>query len=432
MKTVARRALVAASLLAAAAALLLAPPGARAQTWRGDELRRLMDEAPWHFGPFLIQPAFVIANAGVDSNIYYTVSNPVKDFTLTAGPAATLYMPIHRRLARPGGPTSRPVSQPSQFVLTLYGSPQYVWYSKTERERTWNYYFRGAAQLDLKNAFFSVEGLYSDARERYSTEIDYRPRRKELGYGASSLLRLAYKTSFALGYRVVKYDYESIDYSGFNLRDRLNRTENYATMSIFYQAAESRRFFLDLEYGRYDFENRTQAALRNSESGAVFSGLEFTQIDGRVRGRIRLGYKKFDPRNPETPKFDGFVGDTQISVRMGLFAVRGSYVRNVQFSIWYGDAYFIETRPGIGLSFYPIFFVRLDYDYGRGQNRYPVSDSGGLTRLDRYNTHTGGLYFRIMRRTALGFVLSWWDRISNIPGENDRRLFYGLNLTYDF
>jgi hypothetical protein len=398
------------------ASLLFVPQGARAQTWKGLELQRLMDQAPWHFGPFIIQPSLVIANAGIDSNLYYSPTDPVKDFTLTAGPAATFYMPVHR-----------------VFVLSLYGSPQYVWYAKTERERTWNYYFRGAAQLDLKNAFFSVDGVYNDARERYGTEIDYRPRRKEQGAGASALLRLGYKTSVGLGYRVVKYDYESVDYSGFDLRERLNRRENYATISLYYQAAESRRFFIDLEYGRYDFEYASQAALRNSESGAVFGGLEFTQIGGRFRGRLRLGYKKFDPVNPETPAYDGFVGDTQLSVRLSrFFTLRGSYLRDVQFSIWYGDAYYIETQPGAGISFYPLFFLRLDYNFTHGRNRYPVGDPSGITRLDSYNIHSAGLYFRILRSTAIGFVVSWWERDSNILGENDKRMFYGANLTYDF
>ena len=79
------------------------------------------------------------SNAGVDSNVFYSPAEPVKDFTLTAGPAATVYLPIHRK-----------------FVLSAYGSPQYVWYSKTEQERTWNYYFSGAAQLNLKNVFLSA------------------------------------------------------------------------------------------------------------------------------------------------------------------------------------------------------------------------------------------------------------------------------------
>jgi hypothetical protein len=401
-----------------AASLLLIPAAGHAQTWRGLELQRLMREAPWHFGPFQIQPSLVIANAGVDSNLFYTPSNPVKDFTLTGGPAATLYMPIHRK-----------------FVLSVYGSPQYVWYSKTVRERTWNYFFNGAAMLDLKNAFFSLEGLYSDARERWSTEIDIRPRRKQLGYGGSALLKLGWKTSFAMSYRTVKYDYESVDYSGFNIRERLNRQESYANLSLYYQAAENRRFFIDLEYGRYNFEFATESALRDAESVALFGGLEFSRLGRRVRGRLRLGYKKFDPLRAGTPEYAGLVGDTQLSFRLAkILSLRGSYLRDVQFSVWYGDAYYIETRPGVGASLYPLPFLRLDYDYSRGQNRYPVAGGGGagVTRLDRYNMQSGALYYRIMKNTALGFVVSWWARVSNIPGEDDQRTFYGLNLTYDF
>ena len=417
-----------------AAALFLIPAAGYSQTWRGLELERLMRVAPWHFGPFIIQPSLVIANAGVDSNLFYTPSNPIKDFTLTAGPAATFYVPILRAGSVPSPPGGQAISR-RPLVLTFYGSPQYVWYSKTQRERTWNYYFRGSAQLDLKNAFFSVDGVYSDARERYSTEIDIRPRRKELGYGGSALLKLGWKTSFAMGYRTVKYNYESIDYGGFNLRERLNRQESYANLSLYYQAAEDRRFFIDLEYGRYNFEFATESALRDAESGAVFGGLEFSRLGRRIRGRLRLGYKKFDPLRAGTPEYQGLVGDTLLSFRLAkMLSLRGSYLRDVQFSIWFGDAYYIETRPGVGASLYPLPFLRLDYDYSRGQNRYPVAGGGGagVTRLDRYDIHSGALYYRIMKNTALGFVVSWWARTSNIPGEGDQRTFYGLNLTYDF
>ena len=240
--------------------LLASSTLAPAETWKGLELERKLRETPWHFGPFRIQPQLVISNAGVDSNIFYSPSEPVKDYTVTAGPAATVYLPIHRK-----------------FVLSAYGSPQYVWYSKTDRERTWNYYLKGAAQLNLKNVFLSVDGVYSDARERWNTEIDIRPRRTEQGYGGSALVKLAWKTSFSFGYRTVKYDYASVVYGdSFDVRERLNRQESYADLAFFHQASTQRRFFLAFEYGRYEFEFATQAAIGDSRSGAVYAGLEFS------------------------------------------------------------------------------------------------------------------------------------------------------------
>jgi len=407
-----------AAFLGAGLVLLLAPASAQAQTWRGLELERRMEEAPWRFGPFLIQPSLVVSNAGVDSNIYYTPSNPVRDFTLTAGPAATVYLPIRRK-----------------FVLSFYGSPRYVWYSKTERERTWNHYLSGAAQVNLKNTFLSLEGTYADARERWSTEIDIRPRRKHLGYAGSILLKIAHKTSFALGFRADKFDYESIDYEGgLNIRERLNHQERYATFSMYYQAGPERRVFLDLEYGRFDFEFASQAALRDAESYSVFGGLEFSQFGRRIRGQIRIGYKQYDVLDPDSPDFSGLVGDTRLSLRVtSFFTVRGGYRRDVSFSLWYGDSYYIETRPSAGVSVYPLSFVRMDYDYSKGRNRYPVAFGGSaVNRLDIYDIHSGGLYFRIARTTAIGAVVSWWARDSNILGQDDERMFYGLNLTYDF
>jgi hypothetical protein len=400
--------------------LLLVSSAARGDTWKGLELDGLMKRAPWRFGPFRVQPSLVISNAGIDSNIFYSPDNPVKDFTITAGPAATIYLPIQRR-----------------FVLSFSGSPQYLWYSKTEQERAWNYYLRGAAQLNLRSVFLSLDGSLSDAREHWNTELDIRPRRKEVGVGGSALVKLAWKTSFALGYHTAKYDYESIAVdSGFNVREQLNRRESYGTFSFYHEAGAQSRFFLDFEYGRYDFEFATEAALKDSQSYAGYAGYEFTQIGSRVRGRVRLGYKKFDLRSPEGgPNFQGLVGDSQLSVRLARpLAVRGSFVRDVRFSLWYGNAYFVETRPGIGVSVYPFRLVRLDYDFSKGQSRYPVAGGGGpdVKRRDDFTTNSAGLYVRIGKTTALGFVVSFWQRDSNLPAEDDKRTFFGLNLTYDF
>jgi hypothetical protein len=414
-----------AGLLLLAAGILVslwfAPKRSYAETWKGLDLQKRIADSPWHFGPFHIQPRLVISNAGVDSNVFYSPTDPVKDYTVTAGPAATVYVPIHRK-----------------FVLSAYGSPQYVWYSETVRERTWNYYFNGAAQLSLKNVFLSAEGKYSDARERWNTEIDIRPRRKELGYGGSMLVNLAHRTSLSFAYRTAEYDYESVESEGgFNVRERLNRQEQYANVSAYYQASSQRRFFLDFEYGRYDFEFVDAATLKDSWSGAAYAGLEFSPLGRRVRGRIRLGYKRFDIRGPEGPDYRGLVGDTQLSVRVARpFVIRGSYVRDTRFSLWYNSPYYLESRPGAGASLYVFRFLRFDYDYSFGRNDYPVPQEiepgVEIKRRDDFQIHSAGVYFRIVKNTALGFVASWWARDSNLDREDDKRTFFGVNLTYEF
>jgi len=408
-----------ARLVGAILFLGLAVIPARAETWKGRDLERRWRDAAWHVGPFRIQPQLVVSNAGVDSNIFYSPDQPVKDYTATAGPAVTVYLPVRRKL-----------------VLSAYASSQYVWYSKSRRERTWNSAFNGSAQWSLRNVFVSLEGSWADARERWNTEIDIRPRRKEAGAGGSVLVKTGWKTSFSLGYRTARYRYESVAYGGgFDIRERLNRKEDYADVSLFYQAGREKRYFLDVEYGRYAFEFRTQALLGDSRSGAVYAGIEFPPLGRRVRGRIRVGYKKFDIHDPAGRDYAGLVGDSQVSIRLaGPFLIRGSYVRDVRFSLWYNNPYYVESRPGAGLSVYPLKFLRLDYDYFKGRNTYPLAGGGGpaARRRDDFSVQNAAIYFRIRKNVGLGFTASWWDRVSSIAGESDRRNFYGLNLTYDF
>ena len=91
--------------------------------------------------------------------------------------------------SRPGRrpPSTCPSTGSSSFRSTARrstsGSP------KRNRRGPGTIISTGAAQLSLKNVFFSVEGLYSDARERWNTEIDIRPRRKEEGFGGSMLVK---------------------------------------------------------------------------------------------------------------------------------------------------------------------------------------------------------------------------------------------------
>ena len=83
-----------------------------------------------------------------------------------------------------------------------------------------------------------------------------------------------------------------------------------------------------------------------------------------------MGYKTFEVRAVDGPDYKGIVGDSQLSVRLAKpFVIRGSYVRDVRFSLWYNNPYYVESRPGAGVPIYPFRFLRLDYDYSVGRNR---------------------------------------------------------------
>ncbi len=419
--------------------VLVSSAALTAQTWKGYEFQRLWREAPWHVGPFYIRPVLVLSNAGFDSNIYHSPTNPVQDYTLTAGPGATVYLPLNRR-----------------FVLTAYASPQYVFFFKTERQRTWNQYYAGSANLDLRRAFLSFDWKFADAQERWNYELDVMPRRNEQGATASALIKTSRRTSIAAAVKRYDYRYQDLLAESFNVRERLNRRETFFTGSFYYQATTRRRFFIDAELGLYDFQFQRTAELKDSRSQALYGGLEFSPLGGRFRGRVRLGFKRFDLLSAAGADFAGVVGDTQVSFRVAQpFVLRGSYRRDVNFSLWFENPYFIDSRPGVGASIYLGRKVRLDYDYSAGWNRYPVAQAVGASgggaaggsggqgqgeggvvvaakRNDYIRIQSAGIYFRVVKDTAIGFVASRWFRRSDWYGRDDRRMFYGLNLTYEF
>jgi len=376
-----------------------------------------MRSTGWNLGPLKIQTRLFLNDAGYDSNIYYGSANQIKDYTFTVGPGFNIFLPLKKKI-----------------VLQIYESPQYAYYLETRKERTWNNYFNGQVHFVLNRFFVSVGQGYSTARQRWNTEIDIKLRRKEDSLQGSVLWQATKKTSFSLRYRRSRYDYENLAFETFNIRDRLNRTENYLNFTSYYQLSYKIRYFLDAEYGVFNFQ--TVARSKDSRSYGIYGGFEFSPL-GKISGRINLGYKRFDILDPSIRDYRGIVGDTQLSIRLLRYLVaRASFERNAQFSIWYDNAYYLENVAGVGASFYVSRNIRLDYNFHSGRNRYNQTQliaPGSLEkRSDDYIIHSAGIYFRLKKSVGLGITASRWSRHSNLPWETGNRDFLGMSLTYDF
>ena len=402
-------------LLAAASVVLLGVGRAHAwgKTWLGRDLEWQYRNAAFTLGPFGVDARLVLSNAGFDSNVYYGATDePVRDYTFTMGPAFDIYLPVKKTL-----------------ILHIHESPQYVYFKETARERTWNNYFRGEAHL-VFNRLVATAGVgREEAKQRWNTEIDIPIFRREDSARASLFLQAASKTSFNLGFRTARYDYGEADFDGFSYADKLNRDETYFQFTAYREISSRTRFFLEAEYGVFEFLN--PSLLKNSTSLSGYGGFEFSPF-GRVRGRVKIGYKSFDSASHQRKDYRGLVGDSSISVRLAKpFAIRASYRRDVQFSVWYDNTYYLESRAGAGASLYVSRNIRLDYDFSRGRNDYP-REFEAPKRLDVYTVHAVGVYFRLRRDVALGIIASRWMRDSNLDWEDDDRDFVGFNLTYDF
>jgi hypothetical protein len=405
---------------AAVLSVLLGRPlsleGQGVKTWLGNELLEQIDASSLKLGPFSIRPVFYLSFAGLDSNVYRAADFPVEDFRTTLGPGFHVYLPIKRKI-----------------VFSVYESPQYVYFARTEHERSWNNYLDGRVSFILNRFFISLGKSYSVAREQWSTEIDIRPRRKENVTQGSFLWQVTRKTSLFLGLSRAQYEYEALSFGETIISQALNRTENRADLTGYYRLSYRTRFFLNFQFGQYKFQYLLNP--RDSESNGVYAGLDFSPL-GAVRGRINLGYKFFNVLVPGIEDYRGLVGDTNFSYRVAKpLIIRGSYAREVRFSTWYDYAYYTESISGVGASVYLTRNIRMDYNYRFGSNGYPDITQGQpslQTRKDTYESHSAAIYFRVVNTVGLGLTASWWDRNSSIPWANAEQTLMGINLTYDF
>lgn len=381
-----------------------------------EEKLKEMEEARWKIGPLRITPLILVTNVGYDSNVYGTPWNPVEDYTFTAGPGFYFYLPLKKR-----------------YLFNGSFSPQYVYYYQEKKERTWNKYGSASLYIALRKFVINFGKSYSDARERWNTEIDIRPRRKEDTSFLSLYLRTKRRLSFSLGWRRSDYNYESLFYERFNFRDILNRVENRFNGTIYYQLLPKTRFFVEYERGAVQFEN--PESKRDSRSNTFYLGFDF-HPSSIFNGKIKIGYEDFSALQREGQDYKGIVGDTNLTVRMFKFLrLRGFYQRDIEYSIWYNNVYFIETRYGGGFSIYGLRRIRIDYTYSIGNNRYPaILEEFDLKekRFDKYKIHTGGIFFRLKGDIGVGIVTSRWFRDSNLYWERDKRLTVGAQLIHNF
>jgi hypothetical protein len=124
------------------------------KTWMGYDLEQKIKTAGLDLGPFKIRTVFYLTNAGYDSNVYRTPNNPIEDFSMTMGPGFFIYLPIKK-----------------EIVISIYESPQYVYFAETKSERTWNNYFNGQVHFVLNRFFITLGKGFQRILDEWETDF---------------------------------------------------------------------------------------------------------------------------------------------------------------------------------------------------------------------------------------------------------------------
>lgn len=392
--------------------------------WEKERIQRL---TKWQFGPFRIYPTVNFRNIGYDDNVYRQreQDGPVSDFTATVSPILNTY-----------------VLYKNWVILDFTLNPEYVYFAKTDRERSFNFEYSTEMKFNLFHRFvLSGSYLYEKARRRASSEFDVRANQVLKSVEGRFFYETARETSFGVTAALRQYDFEDEIAPGreIYLARLLNRREQSVNGEFYYSLSRETFLFLTAGHTDYRFDD-DESRWRDSYSYQGSGGVRFP-ILGNVRGTISLGYKTLIPRAGYKKSFAGPIGNTNIEARVRRFIFRGRFSKDVRFSYWTNNAFFVEYVYGAGISFYITRFFRLDYDYSNGDNRYPETmlirlpeeSYEEIERRDRHISHVIGTVFKIFGNTGVGITLNFWQRNSNDYRWGQRNsLFIGGYITYDF
>jgi hypothetical protein len=389
------------------------------------ELDLIKERTKWRLGPFMIYPTLQFSLSH-DDNIYgsYGTPPPISDYVATVLPQMTVYLPFRNWL-----------------ILSLLESPQYAYFAETKSERAFNNSYFPALRMLLFNRLVLSAG-YQKQRMKYRplTEVERRIFQEIKGYSGSIFIETARDT--ALGFSVSKNQigYGDVTLAGEEIpvSRTLNREEKNWRVEFYYTVFQDTFFFANMGYTDYKFVF-LEGSFRDSFSYQAYGGIRFPLL-GRARGTLSLGYKKFYPKNKSLEGYSGLVGNTSLDFRLGRFGFRIQYVRDVPFSYYTSNIFYLDNRYGAGLSFYLNRSIRLDYDFSSGRGVYPdamllpLPDGTyeEIKRIDIDTSHSAGLVFRIIQNTGIGITVNYYKRTANYYLFKVNRILIGAFITYEF
>jgi hypothetical protein len=415
------------TMAAAALALACAPASALAQIPIGpptvtggstqsiDEVRK---NYRIHAGPFYVNPALLLRELGVDSNVFNEAIEPKSDFTFTFTPQADIAVPMARR----------------GLLRTTLGT-DVVYYAKYDSERSIDPQVTVRGEAYAQRLTFFAEDAYLNTRQRPNYEIDLRSRHLQNDVTAGVAVRFSPKTSVEVAARrgQTRFDGDAF-FFGTSLKETLDRNSTGQTVAFRHRLTS-----LTTLAARYErLEDRFPfSPLRDTDSYRIMPGVEF-KPRALINGSAYVGYRRFTPRSATLPAYSGLVSQVGLSYTLLGSTTFGVTVdRDLTFSFEVLTPYFVDNSVGV--------FVRRavgghwDLIATAARHRYAYRNLEVQTlvfvpeRIDVTDNYGLNLGYRLKKQTRVGFGATYYTRTSTVAGSRDYDgLRAGTTVTYGF
>ncbi len=363
-------------------------------------------------GPFRIQPFFSIKNVGYDSNIFYSPTEPVADFTATPTGGLRSIVLLGRR-----------------GFLSFGGELGYLWFRRTSSQNFLNRYADAHLEIDFSRFSLFIEEGFAHVRDRYGWEIDIRTRHTTNSAAFGIKYEPSKKTSLnlVLSQELLKYDSEAI-FRGYKLGEILNHQETSGKLTFDFQMLPKTRALLEINYTDNSFDNPTSDL--NSTSYKALFGAEFDS-SALIQGTFKIGYKYLLFTSPEIENFWGLAGSASLGYKfIDRFSIIFDYERDTNFS--YFAHYYITDLYRSMLNFYLTYKFGIDLGATVINNKYPLKEAeGDEIMLQRINIYQLGFRYKLLEGLSTGIGGAYRVRTTNIGYDMDGFTIYS-NLSYEY
>ena len=391
---------------------LLAGTGLHARDF--DQIRENIQQAAWRKIAFVyLAPRLVLDNLGYNSNIYSYERYQTSDYQ-----------------ADLGGDVTGSVILGNRFIFSLRTVPYYTFYLDNKDLEAFNHIldFQAHTHLGGINLHYGFENRAIRQRPTFEFGIpirmvtDTHRLTVEIGNQDHFFIRLKGRRQ--------EFQYQDTTYlDEYQPRSTLQRTETGWGIGVY------RGIFSDtlihLDYERYQL---SFAFLDDRDGTGTIgtAGIEFPN-DGSITGSLILGFKTFDPQNPDYQRFTKPYGRGRVALRlMERLRVTFDYLADNQYSYWQEQVYYDHRSGEWQLQYYPGRRIRLGYAYLLGRLLYKDLAGEETIRTDEITSHSLTLTFRLGPKLGAGLKYTLYRADSDQTGFARDHNFIGGFITHDF
>lgn len=367
----------------------------------------------FRLGPVRIIPGFAVNDAGYDSNVFATPTDPFADWFFSIHAGARFLVPFG-----------------SKLYLRASAFPSYRWYDKLSDRRGFGGDFEAGLLGFFNHMTVQLEGTGSEGFQIYSSELNSRVLTRDVGgFGRVEVdLSRRFAVFVSGGSHRIRYSQPEgpLDQQVQVLVN--NRTDSSVRGGLRYRLAPDWSVDALVEETWSDFE--FDPAGRNNRSTAYQMGVHYDRP--KLYVNLTGGYRQGRADDSTFPEYSIGTGAFFVSYfPIRWLELQATGHRGVSYSISLEDPYYIENRLG-GAAYLRILPPLVFRGFGSaGPNEYPgVRTVNGVqvNRRDQVRTYGGGVTVPIRSYASITGLVTRNDYASNVPGATQAYTRYSINV----